>query len=207
MVPVVIGVLGGIASGKTLVAQLLAGADGRVIDADRLVDEVYGASEFRAALAAEFGPTVLGPDGQADRRALSAIVFADPVKRAWLESRIHPSVRRRIAAELASAQAARVPRVVLDVPLLLENDAAHGLVARCDHLVFVESRPADRERRAAASRGWAPGEVARREAVQLPLETKRGRAHAVVANLGDRAELEREVARVARELGLDSPAP
>lgn len=202
-----IGVLGGIASGKSSVAKLLAGPRGRVIDADRLVDEVYRSPRFLAELAREFGAGVLDADGGADRRALATLVFADPKKRAWLEARIHPAVRERIAEELAAAQREHAPRVVLDVPLLLENDAAHGLVARCDRLVFVDSRLEDRERRAASNRGWALGEVGRREAAQLPLDVKRGRADAVVSNLAGSTELAREVARVERELGLPPLAP
>lgn len=201
----VLGVLGGIASGKSRVAALLAGPRGRVIDADRLVDEVYRDPEFLLALRDEFGPAALASDGTADRRELGRIAFSQPEKRRWLEARIHPAVRQRIAAELEAARGAGVPRVVLDVPLLLENDAAHGLVARCDRLVFVDSALAERERRAALHRAWSPGEVERRERAQLPLDEKRRRAHAVVANFGDAESLEHEVRRVERELGLDSP--
>lgn len=202
---VVLGVLGGIASGKSRVAQLLAGPAGRVIDADRLVDEVYRDPTFLAELLSEFGPSALTTDGTADRRELGRIAFAQPEKRRWLEARIHPAVRQRIAAELEAARDAGVPRIVLDVPLLLENDAAHGLVSRCDHLVFVDSTLAERENRAARNRGWPLGEVARRERAQLPLEEKRRRAHAIVANFDDADALAREVRRVERELGLDSP--
>lgn len=202
-----IGVLGGIASGKSAVAALLAGPRGRVIDADRLVDEVYHSPEFQAELRREFGANAIASDGRANRAAIATAIFADATKRTWLEGRIHPAVRARIADELAAAEREHAPRVVLDVPLLLENAAAHGLVERCARLVFVDSAPEERDRRAVAARGWKPGEVARREAAQLPLNEKRRRADAVVLNFAGRDELAREVARVERELGLASPTP
>jgi dephospho-CoA kinase len=205
--PVVIGVLGGIASGKSLVAKLLAGRAGRVIEADALVAEVYAEPGFRAEVAREFGEGVLSPDGSLDRREIARLAFAEPQKRAWLEARIHPTVRVRIAEELERARRERSTRVVLDVPLLLENDHAHGLVARCDRLVFVDSQLEERERRAARARGWPLGEVARREAAQFPLDLKRRRANVVIANVSDRAALERKVARAERELALDELTP
>ncbi len=200
----VLGVLGGIASGKSLAAELLAGPNGRVIDADRLVGELYGSPEFLRELREHFGDSAIDASGRADRKAIAARVFATPAERVWLESRIHPRVRERIAEELERAERDRIARVVLDIPLLLENDAQHGLVARCDALVFVESDPRARDRRANENRGWKVGEVARREAAQLPLEAKRTRADAVIDNRGDRAALEREVARVLAELGLET---
>ena len=77
---------------------------------------------------------------------------------------------------------AGTPRVVLDVPLLLENDAQHGLAQLCDVLVFVDAPAEERERRAQRERGWPRGEVARREAAQLALSEKKKRAHHVLHN-------------------------
>ena len=104
-------------------------------------------------------------------------------------------------ARLAQARDEGVARVVLDVPLLLENDDQHGFAGLCDALVFVDSDPNDRERRAVQDRDWKPGEVGRREAAQLPLDEKRARADHVVVNDGTPAELEARVAAVLRELG------
>ena len=87
-------------------------------------------------------------------------------------------------------------RVVLDVPLLLENDARHGFVRLCSALVFVEADLGHRDQRAQRSRSWKPGEVTRREASQLPLAEKRERADFVVQNDGTPAELEAQVARI-----------
>jgi len=198
----VFAVLGGIASGKSEVARLLAGPDGRVLDADRLAAEVLGSPDGRARLVERFGPGILGPGGAPDRAALAARVFSDPGERRWLEGWIHPAVRVRMTQELAQARACGVPRIVLDVPLLLENDAEHGLVATCDALVFVEASQEVRERRAQQARGWPPGELARREAAQMPLRDKRARAHHVVRNEGDLQALAAEVRRVLAAHGL-----
>lgn len=201
--PQVIGVLGGIASGKSAAARLIAGADGVVADADAIAAEVLASPEGVERLRADFGPEVLGPDGQPDRAALARLVFADAGARARLEGWIHPRVRERISELLESARARGVSRVVLDVPLLLENDAEHGLVARCHALVFVDAPLHERERRAAERRGWAAGEVARREAAQLPLDDKQRRATRVIQNDGSIGDLERSVRALMSE--LDAP--
>ena len=197
--PFVIGVLGGIGSGKSHVARILAGRDGVLIDADAIAREVLESAELRAELRAAFGPGVLRPDGLPDREELARRVFSKPEERARLEALTHPRIRARIRTLLDGARARRVPRVVLDVPLLLENDAAHGLAGECHELLFVDSDPDARASRA-ASRGWDRGEVARREALQLPLEAKRARAHFVVRNRGSLAELDSEITRYLAHL-------
>jgi dephospho-CoA kinase len=198
--PTVIGVLGGIASGKSLVAARVAGRDGVLIDADALAREVLESAEVAPELVAAFGAGILRADGLPDREALGRLVFSDPGQRARLESFTHPRIRARIRALLEGARARRVPRVVLDVPLLLENEAAHGLTGECHELLFVDSDPLARARRAAASRGWDSGEVARRESQQLPLEEKRARAHFVIRNRGSLDEFESEVLRYLAHL-------
>ena len=200
---VVFGVLGGVASGKSTVARLLAGESGLVLDADRLAREALDSPAMRERLRKAWGPGVLRSDGSVDRDFLAERVFADPSERRRLEDWIHPLVRARISESLAEAREQGVGRVVLDVPLLLENDARHGLTRVCDSLVFVEVPADERERRAARDRGWAPGEVARREAAQMPLEEKRNHADHVVPNTGTRAELEEAVRAVLRASGVE----
>ena len=198
----VLGVLGGIASGKSAVARLLAGPRGVVIDADRIAREVLDSAAVRFELLTAFGGRVFGLDGRPDREVLAKTVFASKEARAKLESFTHPAIRARIRAELQAARKAGLPRIVLDVPLLLENESGHGLAAECDVIVFVDAKDDLREARALASRGWRPGEVARREAVQMPLAAKRARAGRVVENHGTLAELEQAVGRLAADLGL-----
>jgi dephospho-CoA kinase len=198
----VVGVFGGIASGKSAVARMLAGKDGVVIDADRIAREILETPGVRFELLTAFGGRVFDLDGKPDRGVIARTVFANPGARAKLEAFTHPPIRAKIRAELQAARKAGVPVIVLDVPLLLENDAGHGLLAECDETVFVDATDELREARASASRGWRPGEVARREAAQMPLSTKRARAGMVVENRGSLSELEASVEKLAAELGI-----
>lgn len=194
----IVAVLGGIASGKSQVARGLAGATGLLIDADALAHEVLASAEVTALVRERFGNAAIGADGRPDRTALARVVFADEAARRALEGWIHPRVRDRMRAELE--RAAHFDVAVLDVPLLLENDAAHGLCALVDLLVFVDAPSAAREERARAARGWSAGEVLRREAHQMPLAEKRARADVVIDNGGDLAALERAVAALRAEV-------
>ena len=202
--PLVLGLVGGIASGKSTVARLLSGPEGWVIDADALAHEVLDSPEVVERVRERFGAGAVGPEGRVERAFLAARVFApgaDPAARRELEDWIHPRVRARILGLLSEAQAAGVARVVLDVPLLLES--AQALLTRCDAVILVDSSEEDRDRRARESRGWPPGEVARRESTQMPLDEKRRRADHVIPNQGSLEELERAVAKVLSELGAD----
>mgnify|MGYP001345615130 CR=1 FL=1 len=196
----VIGVLGGIASGKSHVAASLAGSGGAVIDADELAHEVLASDEVTALVVEAFGEAALGADGRPDRGALAELVFSDAGQRERLEGWIHPRVRAKIQVALDEAKARNTGPVILDVPLLLENDAEHGLVTQCDHLVFVESDIDSREQRATASRGWSPGEVARREQSQLALAQKQARADHTIVNRGSLEELDRAATLLREQL-------
>jgi dephospho-CoA kinase len=198
--PQLVGVVGGIASGKSTVAAELAGPGGRVISADALAHAALAAPDLRERLVERFGAAALRPDGSPDRAYLGARAFADPQLRRALESWIHPRVRARIVALMLEAQADRCPRVILDVPLLLENDPEHGLARACDQIVYVATELSAREARAAATRGWASGEVARRESAQLAQPLKRARAQFQIDNHGELAALRAECARVRAEL-------
>lgn len=193
--PRVYGVLGGIASGKSHVARLLAGTDGVLIDADRVAREVLASDEVRAELVRAFGPASLAADGSPDREWLAQRVFTSPDERARLEALTHPRIRDRIRTALESATARGVERIVLDVPLLVENEAQHGLLSRCDELWFVDAGLESRDARARATRGWKAGEVERRERTQRPLAEKRALAHVILTNEGSLAELETAVSR------------
>lgn len=192
----VIGILGGIASGKSAVAELLAGPDGVVYSADAIAHEVLEAPETAAWLRKTFGPELLDAAGRPDRKAIGDRVFSDSEAREKLEGWIHPAVRERIAAGLTEARSLGRTPIVLDVPLLLENDEAHHLTGECDFLVFIETDAEDRERRARERRGWSPGEVERRERAQLPLSEKRARARHVIENRAGLAELAARVREI-----------
>ncbi len=196
MRPFVIGLLGGIASGKSRVAALLARRGARVLDADALAHAELARPEVRARIAAELGPGAIGAGGEVDRAALARRVFADPSARRRLEAIVHPGVIAAIEREIRAAaeRAGRREVVVLDVPLLAEA----GIVGACDELVFVGASIETREARARA-RGWPQGEVARREASQRPLDEKRRAATFAIDNDGDIAATEAAVDRFWRE--------
>ncbi len=175
--PVVIGLLGGIAAGKSTVAGLFAARGFEVLDADQEARQVTDDPTVLRAIAARFGPDLV-PAGTLDRRALAAMVFADPAARRDLEAITHPAVRARLTAKLEAALAAG-RNVVLDVPLLLEG----GLIARCDTCVFVDAAEATRRARARA-RGWDDEELLRRERTQAELAVKRARCTHTIATDG-----------------------
>jgi dephospho-CoA kinase len=200
--PLVIGVLGGIASGKSRVARLLAGETGVVFDADALAREVLESDAVVRRIRERFGDDAVDGAGRPRRDVLAERAFRDPEARKALESWTHPAVRARISEGLEAARESGKFPVVLDVPLLLENDAQHGLATACDVLVFVDASDAERERRVRTKRGWAPGELRRREAAQWPLQQKRESASHVIPNDKSERELEDAVLRLRRELGL-----
>ncbi|MBL8898201.1 MAG: dephospho-CoA kinase [Planctomycetes bacterium] len=179
----IVGVLGGVAAGKSTAARVLEEAGALRLDADALALRRLEEPEVRKALRERFGPEVLDAEGRVDRPALARLAFSAPAARRELEELIHPVVRARLAAALDAAERAAEadgsPRwVVLDVPLLVESGWAH----LCDHLLFLETPAAVREARARADRGWGDGEVARREAAQVALEVKRRLAERIFAN-------------------------
>jgi dephospho-CoA kinase len=190
----VIGLLGGVGSGKSTVAGLLARRGLRVLDADAEAREVTRLPEVRAALQRRFGTDVLDASGELDRERLARRVFGDPAATADLNALVHPAVRARLAAAL---DAAGGQPVVLDVPLLLESP----LAARVTCWVFVEAPEAVRDARVAA-RGWQPDERTRREARQAGLDAKRARADHVLENSGSLAHLEAQVDALLRQIGL-----
>ncbi|MEZ5989112.1 MAG: dephospho-CoA kinase [Planctomycetota bacterium] len=194
--PLVLGLVGGVASGKSAVSAALAEAGLVVLDADRVAREVLASPELGPDLVRLFGPGVLGPDGP-DRALIADRVFRDPALRGELEALTHPRIRARLEAALARALA-EGSSVVLDVPLLLEG----GLVDRCDVVVFVDVPDPVRRTRAQA-RGLTAEDWRRRERAQAPLELKRARADRVVDNSGDLAALRRAVAALLAGLDRD----
>ncbi|MGA2069019.1 MAG: dephospho-CoA kinase [Thermoguttaceae bacterium] len=176
----VLGLLGGVASGKSLVAKLLAERGAVALDADRAGHEALRLPHVEAAVRRQFGAGVFGPDGRVDRSRLARIVF-DPsaegkARRLGLERLTHPEIARRLARQIET-QARDAPLVVLDAALILEA----GWDKLCDKLAFVDAPPEVRRARAAA-RGWTPEEFAAREAAQESLDFKRRRADVVIDN-------------------------
>jgi dephospho-CoA kinase len=184
----VIGLVGGIGSGKSLVGSVLGELGCLVCHSDDLARAALADPAIRAELVRWWGEGILDPAGVVDRRAVASKVFADPRERRRLESLVHPwieSARRKLFAAAPPATRA----LVIDAPLLLEV----GLDRECDTIVYIDSPRADRLRRLAETRGWDSAELDRREAAQWPLDRKRSAAHHVVVNAGDLPALRSEV--------------
>ncbi|HWP67188.1 MAG TPA: dephospho-CoA kinase [Candidatus Limnocylindria bacterium] len=192
-----IGLTGGIGSGKSTVAAMLAELGALVIDADRVGHEIYlpGTEGFRRVRDA-FGPGVVAPDGTIDRKALGARVFADPAELARLNALLHPLIGAAIRERLAAARAARP-----DVPVVVE--AAIMLEAGWrffDQLWVVVVSPEVAVARVMASRGLERAEVERRIAAQLSNEERRRQADVVIENDGSLDELRAQVKAAWRAL-------
>lgn len=192
--PIAIGLLGGIASGKSTVARVFAEHGLELLDADAEARAVTANPDVLAAIAARFGATVLTGDGRLDREQLARIVFADPQARRDLEELTHPPIRAALLARLDQARAAG-HSVLLDVPLLLEG----GLIERCDVAVFVAASESTRLARARA-RGWDDGELHRREANQAPLDVKRARCRYSIDNDLPLPAVKAQVASILEDL-------
>jgi dephospho-CoA kinase len=198
----VIGLLGGIGSGKSAAAAALAHRGGRVLVADEFGHEALYQPDLRARIVAEFGKGILDEKGEIARRKLGNVVFTDEDKRRKLEAIVHPWIERRIEEEIARAQADPTVRfVVLDAALMLET----GWSRVCDKLVFVESPREARLERIARQRGWTPQEVEAREHAQLPLTEKARRADHVLKNSTTLDALDRQVDDLLQIWGLASP--
>ncbi len=199
-----VGLTGGIGSGKSTVARMLAARGAVVIDADVLARQaVQPGTSGLDAVVARFGDGVLGPDGSLDRHALASIVFADDVARDDLEAIVHPAVRRAIA-EAVAAHAHTDDVVVVDSPLLIETGAHEGFP-----VVVVVAASADARVARLVERGMAEADVRARMAAQMPLEEKMAVADEVVDNDGTEIDLEERVERLWSELrarALSSPA-
>lgn len=196
----IIGLIGGIACGKSAVAAALARRGAVVFNGDELGHLVLDEPEVRDALVERWGQGVLAPDGRIDRPAVARLVFGDSpaaaVEREFLEQLVHPGIRRRIEAGIRQLPDASVPAIVIDAALLVEA----GWSGVCSEIVFVDCPREERLRRA-AGRGWTEAEFAAREAAQLPIEEKRRRASRVIDNSGSLADLEVEVTRLWLAIG------
>jgi dephospho-CoA kinase len=186
-----VGLTGGIGSGKSEVARLLAAHGAVVIDSDVLAREVVApGTEGLVEVVSAFGPGVLTPSGDLDRPALGRLVFADQAARVRLEAIVHPRVRRR-AAEIEAA-AAPDAVVVHDVPLLVET----GQADRFDEVVVVDVPEEVQVERLARLRGMAEEDARARIAAQASRTERLAAATVVVDNAGSLDELRRRVGQV-----------
>ena len=187
-----VGLTGGLASGKSTVSQWLRDAGFEVVDADRLVAELYQpGGEGAAAVRDLFGPGMLDERGAVDHAKVAARVFSDPAARASLEAAIHPLVRKRFVEIAAQAQGV----VVLEATLLVEAGYGPGF----DLIVTVEA-PCELRLERAIARGVNPESARARLLAQGDGEQRRRAAHRLIDNSGDERHLRRQTDEMIDEL-------
>lgn len=189
----IIGIAGGIGSGKSTVAAILCDLGARVIDADRINHEELDSPEVLEALVGWWGEAVVSPGPQANRSAIREIVRKSPAELGRLERLVHPRIARRSEELLAAYDRdPDVRAIVWDAPLLYEV----GLAERCDCVVFVNADEPMRLQRVRQTRGWGLEDLVRLQASQKPLDFKRNRADYTVENNSDMGDLRRQVENV-----------
>ncbi len=198
-----IGLTGGIGSGKSTVARLIAQHGIPIVDADQLAREVVAqpGSPALVEIAAAW-PSVVGADGHLDRRKLAATVFSDPGARARLEAIMHPRIVARARQRVSELAASGHTLVFYEASLLVETERYREL----DGLVVVDAPVETRVARVVARDHVTPAEVRARIAAQLPMSAKRAVATAVIENDGDMARLSQEVTELLKTL-VAEPKP
>jgi dephospho-CoA kinase len=188
-----IGLTGGIACGKTTVANQFAALGVPVVDTDLLAREVVApGSPLLAQVAAHFGAAVLSPDGSLDRRELRTRVFAQPAERLWLEQLTHPAIRALTDERSAAAGG---PYVIVAIPLLVETGAA----SRFDRVLVVDCEPEVQLARLTARDGSTRDEALAMLAAQAPRAARLAIANDIIQNNGDIAHLRDQVEKLHRQ--------
>ncbi|MCI0359754.1 MAG: dephospho-CoA kinase [Planctomycetaceae bacterium] len=193
----ILGLVGGVASGKSFVAECFRQLGAAVLDADKTGHAVLYEPAIMDAIRGRWGDGVLDAQGNVNRSAVAKIVFApgNDAEKRFLEELTHPRIEARLQRQMELLQASGSPplAVVIDAALLFEA----GWDKLCDKIVFVDASRDIRLERAVA-RGWSAEQFAAREAAQLPLEEKRNRSHIVIRNARSRDNV-REVVRLTWE--------
>lgn len=182
----IIGIVGGIGSGKSYVAGVFGALGCGVIDSDLQTRQALETAEVKEAIRKNFGAQVFHADGSVNRKALAQQVFTDTQKRKTLEGVVHPVITLRRLAETSRMMSdPSIRAVIWDAPLLFEV----GLDQQCDAVVFVDA-PFETRLMRVQKRGWSAEELQKREKSQIPLDKKRELADYIVNN-GDDSETSR----------------
>jgi dephospho-CoA kinase len=189
----VIGIVGGIGSGKSHIARMFGELGCLVIDSDAQVAHAYRMPEVLNTLKDWWGQGVLDGHGGVNRSAIARKIFSDDRERQRLEGLIHPIVSElRVQAMQAVANNPDIVAYVWDTPLLVET----GLDRECDAVVFVETPESERLARVTSSRGWTEADWRRREKIQMGLDKKRQIANDMVQNTAGAADVRNQVREV-----------
>lgn len=193
----IIGILGGIASGKSTVATEFEKLGCAVIRADAIAHDLLQEEPVRDALVRQFGREILQPSGQIDRARLARVVFADAEKLCVLNKLIHPHVLERTEELIAEySRCTHAQAIVLDMPLLVEV----GWASRCDKLIFVKCDRAQRARRAKQAGAMDAQEIKIREKFQISLDRKAQLADNTIDNNSDFSTLVRQIKEIFSDL-------
>src|ERR1700682_3161839 len=190
----VLGLTGGIGSGKSIVAQMCAQLGALVVDADQLAREVVEPGKpALQEIAATFGTDLILPDGRLDRPKLAGIIFADPAERAKLDAITHPRIRVRMDQEIM-ARRSEPGVLIADIPLLYENDRTDSV----ERVIVVWVDTQTQLKRIRQRDGLTVESARQRIAAQMPLDLKRARADHVIDNSGARDDTRRQVEAIYR---------
>jgi len=193
---IVIGLTGGIGSGKTAATDFLASRGATIVDADVCARNVVAPGKPALdAIFQHFGPSLKRSDGSLDRAALRGIIFNEPTEKAWLERLLHPLIRDDILEKIENSSA---HLVVLVSPLLLETDQ-HTL---CDQIWLIESSEQQQIERTVVRDQSSSALVKKIMDAQLSNSERRERAHLIISNRGTLNELHRELDRIITRLNL-----
>lgn len=193
----IIGLTGGIASGKSTVSRLLAEHGYAVIDADRIAWQLAEPdNSLWQAYYERYGEKVLNDDRTLNRQAVASVVFQNPAEKQWMDSAAHPMIKAEIQRNLARLIAAGRDVVFLDVPLLYEA----GWDYMADTVWVVYADEANQFRRLCQRNGFSEAEAQRRIGAQLPMSEKKRRADVVIDNNGSLEDLSRQVHKLFEAL-------
>ncbi|MDQ0337840.1 dephospho-CoA kinase [Caldalkalibacillus uzonensis] len=197
----VIGLTGGIASGKSTVSRMLADLGAVLIDADKIARKVVEPGQPAWQQIKEvFGEEVLKADGRLDRAKLAKIIFHDPEQRRRLNGIVHPAIRKKMLEEKEAALNRGQDLIVMDIPLLFESELEHMvdkiLVVYVPQEVQIQ-RLMERDQ---IDRDYALQKIGS----QMPLETKKEKGHAYIDNSGSRDETRAQLVRILQEWGINS---
>jgi len=199
---ILVGLTGGIASGKSLVAKVLKDLGAHLIDADKIVHDLLDPDQqAREEVLAYFGKGIQLPNGTIDRRKLGEIVFSDPGKRAWLNSCLHPKVFEVYTAQVRNLNARQPDAIVVfDAALLIET----GYYKKMDKVIVVYAEEEQQLKRLMERDRFTHDQAMARIRSQMPLGEKRTHADYVIENTGNREETERRTREIFELLKKNS---
>ena len=188
----IIGLVGGIASGKSAVAAELAALGATVLDADKAAHSAINLPDVQQALADRWGQAIISQSGEIDRSEVAKRVFVDTpsgfADLQFLEETLHPRIRDQFEFELSRLSDKGTAFAVIDAPLLLEA----GWADLCDSVVFIDC-PVELRLQRASQRGWSDSQFTGREAAQMPINLKKQHATHTIENSGSQSELASQV--------------